>query len=64
VILGSPIRVRMVRQWNRLSRETVDVPLLEVFKARLDGAMSNLVWLKMFLSMAGGMDQTIFKGPY
>ncbi|KFP55978.1 hypothetical protein N323_06028, partial [Cathartes aura] len=35
--------VRVVRHWNRLPRETVDAPSLEVFKARLDGALSNLV---------------------
>ena len=34
---------RMVRSWNRLSREVVDVPSLEVFKARLDEAMGSLV---------------------
>ncbi|KFQ38649.1 hypothetical protein N332_14343, partial [Mesitornis unicolor] len=35
--------VRVVRHWNRLSREVVDAPSLEVFKARLDRALSNLV---------------------
>ncbi|KFO60087.1 hypothetical protein N302_10816, partial [Corvus brachyrhynchos] len=35
--------VRVVSHWNRLPREGVDVPSLEVFKARLDGALSNLV---------------------
>ncbi|KFW89005.1 hypothetical protein N305_14486, partial [Manacus vitellinus] len=35
--------VRTVRHWNRLRRELVDAPSLEVFKARLDGALSNLV---------------------
>ena len=35
--------VRVVRHWNRLPREVVDVPSLEVSKARLDGALSNLV---------------------
>ncbi|PKU39467.1 hypothetical protein llap_10230 [Limosa lapponica baueri] len=35
--------VRVVRHWNRLPREVVDAPSLEVFKARLDGALSNLV---------------------
>ncbi|KFP20187.1 hypothetical protein Z169_06667, partial [Egretta garzetta] len=35
--------VRGVRHWNRLPREVVYVPSLEVFKARLDGALSNLV---------------------
>ncbi|KFV01661.1 hypothetical protein N339_01131, partial [Pterocles gutturalis] len=33
---------RVVRHWNRLPREAVDAPSLEVFKARLDEALSNL----------------------
>ncbi|KFQ12596.1 hypothetical protein N330_02313, partial [Leptosomus discolor] len=35
--------VRVVRHWNRLPREAVAAPSLEVFKARLDEALSNLV---------------------
>ena len=35
--------VRLVRHWNRLPNEVVDVPSLEAFKARLDGTVSNLV---------------------
>jgi len=35
--------MRVVRHWNRLPRAAVDAPFLEVFKARLDGALSNLV---------------------
>ncbi|KFQ92746.1 hypothetical protein Y956_05372, partial [Nipponia nippon] len=35
--------MRVVRHWNRLPREAVDAPSLEVFKARLDGALRNLV---------------------
>ncbi|KFO65232.1 hypothetical protein N302_01847, partial [Corvus brachyrhynchos] len=35
--------VRVVKHWSRLSREAVDAPSLEVFKARLGGALSNLV---------------------
>jgi len=35
--------VRVVRCWNRLPREAVDAPCLEVFKVRLDEALSNLV---------------------
>ncbi|PKU39426.1 hypothetical protein llap_10267 [Limosa lapponica baueri] len=35
--------VRVVKPWNRLPREVVDAPSLEVFKARLDGTLSNLV---------------------
>ncbi|KFP17711.1 hypothetical protein Z169_10928, partial [Egretta garzetta] len=34
--------VRMVKHWNRLPREVVEAPSLETFKARLDGALSNL----------------------
>ena len=35
--------VRVVRQWNRLPSEAVDVPSLEVFKARPDEALCNLI---------------------
>ncbi|KFW08671.1 hypothetical protein N326_01646, partial [Eurypyga helias] len=34
---------RVMTRWNRLRREAVDAPALEVFKARLDEALSNLV---------------------
>ena len=33
---------RVVRCWHRLPREAVDALSLEVFKARLDGALGNL----------------------
>ncbi|KAK4831965.1 LOW QUALITY PROTEIN: hypothetical protein QYF61_020348 [Mycteria americana] len=35
--------MRVVRHWDRLPRDVVDVPSLEVIKVRLDGALSNLV---------------------
>ncbi|KFM13301.1 hypothetical protein AS27_06479, partial [Aptenodytes forsteri] len=35
--------MRVVGHWHRLPREAVDAPSLEVFKVRLDGALSNLV---------------------
>ncbi|KGL92974.1 hypothetical protein N301_03321, partial [Charadrius vociferus] len=35
--------LRVVRHWNRLPKEVVEAPSLKVFKARLDGALSNLV---------------------
>ncbi|KFV98891.1 hypothetical protein N326_07644, partial [Eurypyga helias] len=34
---------RVVRHWHRLPREAVDAPSLDVFKARLDEALSTLV---------------------
>ena len=37
------LTVRVVRHWDRLPSEVVDAPSLEAFKARLDGAVSNLV---------------------
>ena len=48
--------VRVARHWNRLPRASVDAPSLEVFQARLDGAVSNLVWWKVSLPMAGGLE--------
>ena len=35
--------MRAVRHWNSLAREAVTAPSLEVSRARLDGALSNLV---------------------
>ncbi|KFO75919.1 hypothetical protein N303_05580, partial [Cuculus canorus] len=34
---------RVVKHWQRLPREAVDVPPLELFKVRLDGALGSLV---------------------
>ena len=42
-IRGKFFRDRVVRCWNTLPREVVDAPSLEVFKARLDGALGSLV---------------------
>jgi len=58
------LTVRVVKHWNRLPREVVEIPSLEIFKARLDGALSNLVWLKMSLLIAGGLGQMTSKGPF
>jgi len=48
--------MRVAKHWHRLLREAVDAPSLAVFEARLDGALSNLVWWKMSLLMAGGLE--------
>jgi len=55
--------MRVVKHWPRLPRAAVAAPSLAVFKARLDGSLSNLGWWKMSLLMAGGWNQMIFKVP-
>ena len=45
------------KHWNKLLMEVVEAPSLETFKARLDGALSNLVSLKIFCLLQGvGLD--------
>jgi len=48
--------MRVVKHWPRLPREAVAAPSLAVFKARLDGALSNLGCWKMSLLMAGVLE--------
>jgi len=48
--------MREVRHWHRLPREAVATPSLKVFRARLDGALSNLVWWKVSLPTAGQVE--------
>ena len=48
--------LRVVKPWHRLPREVVDAPSLGTFKVRLDGALSNLIQLKMSLLMAQGLE--------
>jgi len=48
--------MRVVKHWPRLPREAVAAPSLAVFKARLDGALSNLIWWKVSLLTAGGLE--------
>ena len=56
--------MRVVKAWPKLPREVVDAPSLETLKARLDEALSNLVWLKMSLLIAGGLGLMASKGPF
>ena len=42
-VSGKFFTERMVRHWSKLPREVVNASSLEVFKARLDGALSSLV---------------------
>ena len=43
---------RVVKCWYRLPREDVDAPSVEVFKARLDGALGSLSWRLVALPVA------------
>ena len=42
-IRGKFFTKRAVRCWNRLPREVVDAPSLEMFKAMLDGDLGSLI---------------------
>ena len=48
--------VRVVRHWNRLPSEVVNALSVEAFEARLDGALSNLVWREVSLPVAGELE--------
>jgi len=47
--------MRVVKPWHRLPRAVVEAPSLQTFKARLAGALRNLVELKVSLLTAGGL---------
>jgi len=47
--------MRVMKHWNRMPREAVEAPSLETFNTRLEGALSNLAWWKVPLSLAGGL---------
>jgi len=42
-IMKTFFSMRVVKHRNRLPREVVDAPSLETLKAKLDGALSNLI---------------------
>jgi len=66
-VRGKFFTERVVRCWNRLPREAVDAPSLEVFKARLDGALGNVVqyqiWRLVALPVEGGWNLMILGVP-
>jgi len=53
--------VRVVRHWHRLPSEVVGATFLAALKARLDGAVSNVVYREVSLPMAGGWNEVILK---
>lgn len=50
--------------WDRLPRETVDAPLQEVFKTRLDGALSNMSSRRYSCPWQEGCNWMIFQVPF
>lgn len=55
-ILEKLLTVRMVRHQNRFPGEIVYSPILAVFKARLEKALSNLVYREVSLPVAGWVE--------
>ena len=55
---------RVMKHWNRLSKEAVDAPSLEAFKARLDVALGSLVFWLATLHIAGGLKLDDQCGPF
>ena len=54
-VRGKFFPMRVVRCWNSCpERLWMSRPSLEVFKARLDGALGSLVWWLVTLHIAGG----------
>ncbi|RMC17200.1 hypothetical protein DUI87_05777 [Hirundo rustica rustica] len=55
---------KVVKHWNRLPREIVDVPFLEVFQTKLDESLKNLLLSKLSLPMAEGLELDELSGPF
>jgi len=55
---------RVVTHWNKLSKEVVDAPSLQAFKARLDVALGSLVCWLATLHIAGGLKLDDYCGPF
>lgn len=47
--------MRVTEHWNRLSREVAYTSPLETFTSKLNGALSNLMYLKMSLPSEIGL---------
>lgn len=59
------LMLRMVWYWNRLPRETVAAPSLEVFKARLDAALGSLIcWVVSLPNIRGGWPKWSLSVPF
>jgi len=61
------LAMKVAKHWNGLAKHVVDVPSMEMFKVRLDGALSTNgalaeLWVPLFI--AGELYQMAFKGPF
>lgn len=48
-----PAIMSMMRHWNKLPGQPVDATFLEVFKVKMERALSNLVLCKISVFMQG-----------
>jgi len=55
--------MRVVKHWNGWPREIVEATSLETFKARLHGALNNLIELNISLLTAGRLGRSHLKVP-
>jgi len=56
--------MKVVKHWSGLPREVGGASSLETFKVRLEGPLSNLIWLKMSLLILGHLDYVTFKSRF
>jgi len=53
--------LRVTERWNRLPREVVESPSLEIFRPRLDEVLCSLLWVTL-LQQGVGLDDP--RGPF